>query len=60
MEQKIKDILSQMTLEEKSSLCTGADFRHSKAMEQYGIPAFTMSDGPHGLRVKRARPICWA
>ncbi|MDE7172220.1 MAG: beta-glucosidase [Oscillospiraceae bacterium] len=39
-----------MTLEDKISLCTGADFWHSKAMEQYGIPAFMMSDGPHGLR----------
>ncbi|MDE6260022.1 MAG: beta-glucosidase [Oscillospiraceae bacterium] len=39
-----------MTLEDKISLCTGADFWHSKTMEQYGIPAFMMSDGPHGLR----------
>ena len=53
MEQKIKDVLSQMTLEEKISLCNGADFWHSKAMERYGIPAFTMSDGPHGLRVQK-------
>ena len=46
----IKAILSQMSLEDKISLCTGADFWKSKKMEQYGIPAFTMSDGPHGLR----------
>lgn len=46
----IKSILSKMTLEDKISLCTGADFWHSKAMEQYGIPSFKMSDGPHGLR----------
>ena len=46
----IPEIISKMTLEDKISLCTGADFWHSKAMEQYGIPAFTMSDGPHGLR----------
>ena len=46
----IKAILSKMTLEDKISLCTGADFWHSKKMEQYGIPAFTMSDGPHGVR----------
>ncbi|MDE7282509.1 MAG: glycoside hydrolase family 3 C-terminal domain-containing protein [Lachnospiraceae bacterium] len=39
-----------MTLEDKISLCTGADFWRSKKMEQYGIPSFTMSDGPHGLR----------
>ena len=53
MEQRIKDILSQMTLEDKISLCNGADFWHSKAMDKYGIPAFTMSDGPHGLRVQK-------
>lgn len=46
----IKAILSKMTLEDKISLCTGADFWHSKKMEKYGIPAFMMSDGPHGLR----------
>ncbi|MDE6281780.1 MAG: hypothetical protein K2M15_08360, partial [Oscillospiraceae bacterium] len=46
----IPEIVSKMTLEDKISLCTGADFWHSKAMEQYGIPAFMMSDGPHGLR----------
>lgn len=53
MEQKIKDILSSMTLEDKISLCNGADFWHSKAMDKYGIPAFMMSDGPHGLRVQK-------
>ena len=53
MEQKIRDILSRMSLEDKISLCNGADFWRSKAMEQYGIPAFMMSDGPHGLRVQK-------
>ena len=53
MENTIKDILSKMSLEDKISLCNGADFWHSKAMEAYGIPAFTMSDGPHGLRVQK-------
>ncbi|MBO6041334.1 MAG: glycoside hydrolase family 3 protein, partial [Oscillospiraceae bacterium] len=42
-----------MTLEDKIALCNGADFWHSKAMEQYGIPAITMSDGPHGLRCQK-------
>jgi hypothetical protein len=54
MEQYIQSILSRMTLEDRISLCNGADFWHSKAMERYGIPAFTMADGPHGLRVQRA------
>lgn len=46
----ISEIIKRMTLADKISLCTGADFWHSKAMEQYGIPSFKMSDGPHGLR----------
>ena len=53
MDKKVQDILSKMTLEEKISLCNGADFWHSKAMEQYGIPAVTMSDGPHGVRCQK-------
>lgn len=50
MNAQIAEILQKMTLKEKISLCNGADFWHSKAMEQYGIPAVTMSDGPHGVR----------
>ena len=46
----IKDILSRMSLEEKISFCTGADFWHTKALPQYGVHAIMMSDGPHGLR----------
>ena len=46
----IKEIISKMTLEDKISLCTGADFWRTKAMEQYGIPSISVSDGPHGLR----------
>lgn len=53
MENKIKTILSGMSLEDKIAICNGADFWHSKAMERYGIPAFTMSDGPHGLRFQK-------
>ena len=45
MDKKVQDILSKMTLEEKISLCNGADFWHSKAMEQYGIPAITAQHG---------------
>lgn len=53
MDTNVKNILSKMTLEDKISICNGADFWHSKAMEKYGIPAFTMSDGPHGLRCQK-------
>lgn len=50
----IRQIIASMTLEDKISLCTGADFWHTKAMPQYGIPAVMMSDGPHGLRCQAA------
>jgi beta-glucosidase len=46
----IHTIVSQMTLEEKAGLCSGADFWHTKAVERLGIPSIMMTDGPHGLR----------
>ena len=46
----IKSLVSQLTLEEKAGLCSGADFWHTKAVERLGIPATMVSDGPHGLR----------
>ena len=46
----IKSLISQLTLEEKAGLCSGADFWHTKAVERLGIPASMVSDGPHGLR----------
>ncbi len=47
---KIRELISQMTLEEKAGLCSGQDFWHTKAVERLGIPATMVSDGPHGLR----------
>jgi len=48
--EKIKDLVAQMTLEEKASMCSGADFWHTKAVERLGILQSMVSDGPHGLR----------
>ncbi len=47
-------LISQMTLEEKASLCSGEDFWHLKCVERLGIPEIMVADGPHGLR-KQAR-----
>lgn len=47
---KIKELISRMTLEEKASLCSGKDFWTTKPISRLGIGSFVMSDGPHGLR----------
>lgn len=51
---KYNEILKQMSLEDKIALCSGADFWHTKKMEQYKIPEMMMCDGPHGLRKQEA------
>ena len=48
--EKIRQLVAEMTLEEKASMCSGADFWHTEAVERLGIPASMVSDGPHGLR----------
>lgn len=48
--ENIKELIKQMTLEEKAAMCSGADFWHTEAVERLGIPATMVSDGPHGLR----------
>jgi Beta-glucosidase-related glycosidases len=46
----IKDVLSQMTLEEKAKFCSGADFWNMEGLERFGIPKLMITDGPCGLR----------
>jgi len=50
MERNLKELISQMTLEEKAGMCSGLDFWHLKHVERLGIPSVMVSDGPHGLR----------
>lgn len=48
--EEIHNLISQMTLEEKAGMCSGADFWHLKGVERLGIPSVMVTDGPHGLR----------
>ena len=48
--ENIKNLLKELTLEEKAGLCSGKDAWLTKAVERLGIPSARMSDGPHGLR----------
>jgi beta-glucosidase len=50
MNKRIESLIKQMTLEEKVSLLAGIDFFHTHAIERLGIPAFKVTDGPHGAR----------
>lgn len=46
----IRELIAQMTLEEKAGLCSGLDFWNTKGIERLGIPSVMVTDGPHGLR----------
>lgn len=45
-----KQILVQMTIEEKAMLVSGKNFWHTHALERLGVPSMMLTDGPHGLR----------
>ena len=50
MTQDLSSRLSEMTVEEKASLCSGEDFWHTQGIERLDLPAVMLTDGPHGLR----------
>ncbi|MBQ6959785.1 MAG: glycoside hydrolase family 3 C-terminal domain-containing protein [Clostridia bacterium] len=45
-----KELVREMTLEEKCSMLSGLDFWHTQPIPRLGIEAVMVSDGPHGLR----------
>lgn len=46
----IEKLLKELSLEEKASLCSGADFWTTKKIDRLNIPSIMLADGPHGLR----------
>lgn len=42
--------VDRLTLEEKTSLTSGADHWRTQAVARVGVPALVLADGPHGLR----------
>ncbi|WP_394525556.1 glycoside hydrolase family 3 C-terminal domain-containing protein [Paenarthrobacter nicotinovorans] len=44
--------ISQLSLAEKAGLVSGGSFWSTRAVEHAGIPAMTLTDGPHGVRLQ--------
>jgi len=49
-DEKVEQLLSKMTLEEKAALTSGASMWTTKPIDRLGIPSIRMADGPHGVR----------
>ncbi len=49
---EIKDLIRELTAEEKIALVAGTDFMYTNPVSRLGINSLRMADGPHGLRVQ--------
>jgi beta-glucosidase len=50
IEQRVEELLGQLTLAEKVSLLSGKDNWRTVPIPRLGIPSLVMTDGPHGVR----------
>src|SRR5680860_414306 len=47
---RVREIVSQLTLEEKALLTVGRDFWTTQPVERLGVPSIWLADGPGGVR----------
>jgi len=50
LKEKARELVEQMTIEEKASLMSGLNFWYLKSIERLNLPSIMVTDGPHGLR----------
>ncbi len=50
-------LVSQLTLSEKTNLLSGSDKWHTKENSRVGLPSIMVADGPHGLRKEVSDPV---
>ena len=49
-QEQIKELMKELTLEEKVSLLSGKDFWSTKPIYRLKIDSLYLTDGPHGVR----------
>jgi beta-glucosidase len=54
-DQSVAAVLAGLTVPQKAALCLGSDFWHTAPVNEAGIEAIMLSDGPHGLRKQPGR-----
>lgn len=52
---RARNLVMQMTTEEKARLCGGRDFWTTYGVERLGLKPVMVTDGPHGLRKQEGR-----
>ncbi|MFT4030162.1 MAG: glycoside hydrolase family 3 N-terminal domain-containing protein [Protaetiibacter sp.] len=51
LDEPTRELLSELTAEEKTLLVQGRDAWYTNAIERFGIRSLTVTDGPHGVRL---------